>query len=320
MTNNNTLKILLVLAGLLFMSGVAYLGVEYFNKDNLIKVQSVEIDQLEGELLEIENNLNHLEIIYDDRQEEIDVTNELLEQSYARVKKYEEVIERLKREGKIDKRKISELETILARLKGDLSERYKTELDRVYQDNQKQKSILDTMIKKDQERRQQYAEETNRLRNEVDSLRRVVGKNQKYMNMVNKLTVANFKFFNKKISNGKVEAGYQFKHSDLEVLQVRFDILESYAAEAKLYQLYMIIRSPDGFILANPEEGYGGNESIQGQMKTVSNEAPVNYTKTKESVTIDFKLPTSETWTEGLYKVQIMHEGDILGEGEFRVN
>ena len=145
MLKNNTIKILLVLGIILFLTGFGYLGVDYYNKVYQSKVDQAKIEALNSELLELERNVLELEVLFDDKDLEVEKKDELLRQGYDRIRFLEDEINRLEKEGKLSKAQIAELRNKLKEAKANMLDKYQKELEAVYADNRRLKGLVDSI-------------------------------------------------------------------------------------------------------------------------------------------------------------------------------
>lgn len=324
MANSNTIRILLVLAGLLFISGIGYLGVEYFKsktveeqKDELIGDLSTEVNQLEASVLE-------LEVLFDDVNVEVAAKDAMLRQSYDQisflekeVKEKEQEIIRLKKEGKLSKEQIALLEsqlsnakTKITQAKSEVLDRYAKELRAERQNSRELQAVLDSVQKLAQIQQEQITAIQEGMKNQPAPIVDPLGS-------VRPLRAENFKFQGLD-RNGKT--GSDINAKKMKALRVQFEILDEPEARTGLHQLYMVIRDPNGFVLTNRAENYGGTMRVGNQSKDYSQSASIDYRRRRLPIKMDYKPSSSEPFQGGVYEIQIYSDDRIIGQGQFTMN
>ncbi|MEM7509978.1 MAG: hypothetical protein AAF388_03535 [Bacteroidota bacterium] len=321
MLKNNTIKILLVLGIILFLTGFGYLGVDYYNKVYQSKVDQAKIEALNSELLELERNVLELEVLFDDKDLEVEKKDELLRQGYDRIRYLEDEINRLEKEGKLSKAQIAELRNKLKEAKANMLDKYQKELEAVYADNRRLKGIVDSILSEDGVRADMIAQmmsQVNLLQKKNTSLQDTLSQAQTIVSAVERLKAENFKFYS--VKNGKTEEQkIRFKLGTLKDLRVEIELIDNALAEPGVYDLYLALRAPDATIMTNRSDGHGGSVKFDSKSILYSAHTSVYYDRQRKPFYFDFRPSTSEPFVKGNYNVVVYCKGEKIGEEAFTV-
>lgn len=315
--SNNTIKVLLILAVLIFMSGIVYLSSAYVRQRKQAKIDEAKIGSLNQELLDLERNILEWEIIIDDKELQIKEYNQLLKQGYDEVRYLENEINRLKREGKVDKEIIRRLEEKLQIAKSSLLERYQKEIEALLAENEELSNVVDSLSSEGAGRNSLYNDresEIARLQGQLEDAKRKEG----LLNAVRDLQAANFNFFN--VRGGREEQDISFKQMNIKSLKVEFNILKNELAETGVYDLYLVLKSPSGLVMSNPEEDFGGDYAFEGRRISYSSKTSFHYDRRQKTVYIDFVPAKDEPFVKGTQNVLIYWNGKIIGRDSFVIN
>ena len=158
--NRKINKNFLIIGAMVLATVLAFLLISIFSKNNpAVNPGVVTEAALKEEILQLESNLLELELVFSEKDDQVENFETLLDEKYVeldnmsqKVSTLEEQIERLEREGKTDKRTIRELRERLSDARGKLVETYKAEIDLLVFDlgtlTRTQDSLKDEAIKK----------------------------------------------------------------------------------------------------------------------------------------------------------------------------
>lgn len=299
----------LVIGGLALATILALVLIRVFDSnssnepldDPLVEELNIEIQQLESSIME-------LELIYTDKDEELDDMLQLVDQKNDRLVALEKKIQQLEEEGIVSQ------ETI---------DRLKAQLDRA-------RRIADSQTKVNELVRAQST-----LTRMLDSLQQVVFVRDSAMAVAEAkllncggeaavergieevslepaLSIRNLQMFNvDKAKGNRVEIQKQVKAKDIEELEFCVDLVGNSAFPTSVVRLNLIVRSLDGRIL----ESKGGNTDtiiINGKEELVTNSSKVNYVQnTPLQGACIFYL--QDDYPTGTYNVEIYHESKKIG-------
>ncbi|MEM8887722.1 MAG: hypothetical protein AAGD28_07025, partial [Bacteroidota bacterium] len=158
--NRKINKNFLIIGAMVLATVLAFLLISIFSKNNpAVNPGVVTEAALKEEILQLESNLLELELVFSEKDDQVENFETLLDEKYVeldnmsqKVSTLEEQIERLEREGKTDKRTIRELRQRVAEARGKLVETYKAEIDLLVFDlgtlTRTQDSLKDEALKK----------------------------------------------------------------------------------------------------------------------------------------------------------------------------
>lgn len=158
--NRKINKNFLIIGAMVLATVLAFLLISIFSKNNpAVNPGVVTEAALKEEILQLESNLLELELVFSEKDDQVENFETLLDEKYVeldnmsqKVSTLEEQIERLEREGKTDKRTIRELRERLSDARGKLVETYKAEIDLLVFDlgtlTRTQDSLKDVATKK----------------------------------------------------------------------------------------------------------------------------------------------------------------------------
>lgn len=230
--------------------------------------------------------------------------------------------------------KIDQLTTQNTKLNGDLEER-KAEIEKI-------QAQIKTILKKENA-------DKNELKKARDMINRLTDKTKQYEERIAQLEKENTNLKNenqvvtkerdstvsqviaiKKIGsalnadnirmepihkrkNGKEKETKKAKKVD--VLRIKFDIIENHIAESGTKQLYIRMIAPDKTILSNPTNGSGMFSSSNNSQLSYSVEKDINLVKEQpvKDITVDWNQDGD--YQRGVYAIEIYSEGYVVGTG-----
>lgn len=113
--------------------------------------------------------------------------------------------------------------------------------------------------------------------------------------------------------NGKEKETKKAKRVD--VLRIKFDIIENHIAESGTKQMYLRIIAPDKSILSNPTNGSGMFSTSAGNQLSYSVEKDINLVKEQPVKDIDVDWNQEGDYQRGIYSIEIYSEGYMVGTG-----
>ena len=135
------------------------------------------------------------------------------------------------------------------------------------------------------------------------------------------LKVDKFRYYN--ISVDKEASRTKFEAGTIEELKVEIDILENILADRGIYELYLIIKAPDGTILKNITEGYGGGIKKADKRIAYSSKISIFYEGRANYFYFHFRPSKYQPFQKGMYSVSVYCEScprEEIGTGTFTVD
>jgi len=282
--------------------------------------QKVETDreQAEERVQEITQKLEkameemlELEVLSDDREDQIVVRETMLREKIAEVTSLKQRIRELKRQGLIDEETIAILEEKVDELETQLGEMQVAELDYLYAQVRDRNTIIDSMRKNST----QLRSEIEALRNQLEEANiEPVQVDPLPGNQVKNPTAANFKFYN--LAGGDRVPIAQVKASDLGKMEICFEILADIQVPIGQYTLYMEYIHPNGEGIATA--GSPCQYTVDGVNKLCTTQKTIAYSGEKTTVCMPFSM-AGESFKKGRQRVVIYCNEKNIGEDTFVV-
>ncbi|RMG16867.1 MAG: hypothetical protein D6730_24670 [Bacteroidetes bacterium] len=319
MRNRNTRLIILIIMGLMLLTVMGFMVIRFVASEGQKEKDEELISQLTQQLEEVNSNMIEISVLFDEKDMQVEEAERLLVQKLEQINYMEKELDRLRREGKISKERIRQLELELenARNKLRLKQR-ELELKREQQKNEELTALLDSLSDGVSiEQFQQIQKENERLQEEVDRYRGRVGELEEVSKSVLSLRAGDFYFNN--VRGGTREKGLEFEAKSLDRIEVCFTVFKNSLTEPGPKELYLIIQRPDGKIMDNLA-GYSQQVRIKGSLRIVSAYTSIEYNRQDTPVCIDFKPGASQEFLPGRNVVQIYCNGELIGNTILNLN
>ncbi|MEM6801059.1 MAG: hypothetical protein AAF696_06615 [Bacteroidota bacterium] len=303
-------RLILVVAGMLVLSALAYFSIKYFSEKSENEKQATQIIDLGTEILDLEEKIFELNTDLDER----DMTL-------------------ASKEKKIEDNRL-EIQSLLAQL-GVAKQKDKTQTDliRGYESRLKE---LEGTLKNYEEQIAFYKDQTLLLSGQVDSLQVTqIRMQEEFMSLKAKneeseaqleetvqkasvLKAANYKFFSVS-KKGKLKEESEFRRRSLKELKVCFTMLENLVAKPGIRDVYLVLENPDGSPNTNFGDGYSGTFEVNGRENTYSAKAIMDYNKSSQQVCLDYAPDVNSKFQKGVQKIQIYTDGRLIGLSSFEI-
>ncbi|MEM7509979.1 MAG: hypothetical protein AAF388_03540 [Bacteroidota bacterium] len=299
MINEKLFRSLLALTILSFIAGLGYWITNNQKESQEAKVFQQDIEPLNNELLELERIVLELEALYD---VDPDMNRpKVLKEGAKKVNHIEEQIDGFEAKwGKTSKQLLLVKED-LSENKLNLIDQYENELESHIEEKNRLKEIIDVFL---------------------SSPDIVVTKDYREISLPKgNLKVDKFRYYN--ISVDKEESRTRFEAGNIEELKVEIDILENMLADRRIYELYLIIKAPDGTILKNITEGYGGVLKKADKPIAYSSKISIFYEGRANYFYFHFRPSKYQPFKRGVYSVSVYCETcpkEEIGTGTFTVD
>jgi len=106
------------------------------------------------------------------------------------------------------------------------------------------------------------------------------------------------------------------KARKVDVLRIKFDIIENHIAESGTKQMYIRIIAPDKSILSNPTNGSGMFNSSSNNQLSYSVEKDISLVKEQPVKDISVDWNQDGDYQRGIYSIEIYSEGYMVGTGK----
>ena len=266
-------------------------------EQKVVEITSL-LDQTEEEMLE-------LEVLFEAREEQVEVRNNLLKQRKIELANLKKQIEELKRGKLVDANTIARLEEKLAQMEAQINNIQQNEMDYLLAQVKVQKNVIDSIS----------VDATN-LRKENRDMRKQLGLKIEVDTETpasSKLPDAeNFAFYNTS-SGGRVQV-VDVPAADLKSMEICFEIQESFI-EIGDYDLYMVYTDGNGMVMITPESkntfAVNGNNSFFTARKTVRLDG--------SEQTVCMPITFDKAPGKGVQEVRLYYNEEIIGRGTYQV-
>lgn len=320
MQNRNTRLIILVIVGLLLFTVMGFMVIKFVSNEGEKEKDEELISQLSQELEQMEANMIELGVLFDDKDVQVEEAERLLKMKSEHLAHMEKEIERLRREGRVSKQKIRQLEIELENAKNRL--KIQEQALRIQQEQQKNRELaamVDSLANGliDVEKLQQIERENKDLQAQIERYRGQIDDLSEQTKTITEMRAGNF-YFNK-VRGGEKEKGLVFDADDMEVVEVCFTLFKNAYIEPGVKDIYLIIQRPNGTFMDN-FAGYSTEARINGVRRIVSASTSKQYNRQDTPVCISFKPGATQSFMPGRNVVQVYCDGKLIGETILELN
>lgn len=309
-TDKNTSRAILVIAGILVLSALAYFAIKYFSEKSANKENIATIDNLNSEILELEEKILNFEVAIEDRDMDLAEKDKQLEEKY---KELEAVVNRLAQAKKTNKgnlAKIKQLESRVSELR-TVVDQYRQEIDYLKVQNQQLTGQVDSLLVTEGRLK---AQNLNLLEAKAATTQELEQTKQ----IASVLQSKDYRYFNVR-KNGKEKEETVFRRGALNDLKICFTVMENLLAERGPKEVYLVYENPDGTINANFTDGFSGKFSHENAEKVYTAKVSINYNRLAQEVCIPYSPSETNKYQKGPQYVSIYCDGNIIGQDNFTI-
>lgn len=195
---------------------------------------------------------------------------------------------------------LKEAQMLIASLRTDIDS-YKTKIEEL----QGQKIQL-------AQEKESVIRQRDMVQQKLDSAVNVVKEKEDIIDIGSTLHASNFSIYGIDVKgNGREKVTSTAKKVDK--LRISFDLDENLITTSGIKELFVIITSPDGNVIAVDELGSGRFNTRDGEEKVFTQRLEINYIQNKrQTVSFDWKQPTQ--FSTGNYRIEVYNNGFKVGE------
>ncbi|MEL6675711.1 MAG: hypothetical protein AAFR61_26120 [Bacteroidota bacterium] len=313
---------LLIIGGMVGATIIAFLLINFFSGSGSSSTSTVNEENLQREILDLESTLLELELVFSENQKQEQIDRQLLEQKNdqlnyitKQVDDLEQKIRILEREGRVDKETIRRLREKLAQAKGQMVEVLKKEIDIYVYENSKLVQQIDSVSDI------QVRQETT-----IDSLQLAIndcatGSTSERSPLVENTPppVENLepKFVAADVTlkvldkRGKVDGNDRI--TKLGQFRIEFTFSGQGPVPTGEVPLHIVIKDHQDQVLRNSEKSQGGSFNFQGASMVSSCMIRRNYQNAPQRVSM--KYDPGALSVAGFYDIEIYAQGKLIGKG-----
>ena len=334
-------KNLLIIGAMVVVTVLAFLLINFFSgKGTTSSPSEVTEENLQKEIVELEQNLLALEVIFDGKEEQIDQLDELLQESYDRlasaeqnVEKLEEQLNQLERQGKVDKQTIAKLRDELNKQKGKINDQklkaYKKEIDLLVRDNGMLTAIRDS-LEIVQYKKDSLITDMNKRFNDclqaggkssTDIGRNIPTEPSTATPVVDKTETREAGFYASNIEYqhlDKRNKAMKFPSAkNLSEILIDFDV-EGVNVPPKVEWIYIVMTDPNGKEYVNENVGKansGGKFRVNGISRTFTTKTRMEYSGKPQHIRTRFQV--GDDFPNGQIKVFYYCDNKQIGKQQF---
>ena len=298
----------LIIAGAILLLGLvgflAYSNQQVVASREEAQQKVVDITTL---LAQKEEEMLELEVLFEDREQEVEVRNQLLKQKRIELVRLRSEIDELKRSKLVDQKTIDALEAQLAKMEAQMNEFTERQLDQLMARVEIQRNLIDSI-----------SIDAQALRAENQNMRKQLGLVEEVIPVqngnANSLPNAeNFAFYN--VTGGNRQQVVAPAAADLRNLEICFELLESVTVPIGDYDLYMVYIDANGEVLTQ-----GDSENlfaVNGNRSFFTAKKNIRYDGGEKTICMPVSFDKSPP--VGGHEVQIYCKESVIGRGTYRV-
>ncbi len=309
-SSRNTSRIILVILGIVVLSGLGYFATKYFNEKRANQANLATIDELKLEIDDLDAKIEEFQETITAKNVEIAEKDKLLEEKYAELETLVSKLAQAKRDGKSDQTRITELEQKLEEMRSTLSRdrEYITQLETTVETLRGESSAQQEQISRLEEQNVATTTAYEATSKELEAT----------VQIASRLNTADYRYMSVR-KNGKEKEDKSFRRGSLEQLRFCFMVMENRIALRGQKDIYLIVENPDGTVNANFAEGISGKFMYQGQELTYSAMTTITYDQQAQDVCIDYRPAEDTGFQKGNQYLSLYAEGRKIGSGELLV-
>lgn len=315
-SSKNTSRAILVIVGILVLSALGYFATKYFSEKESNKANTLKIEELNNEILDLEEKLLTFELDQEDKEMELADKNEQLNRKNEELDRMYTMINQYKNENRSNLAKIKQLESRLEDLQ-NLITRYQATISDYQIQNEQLAAMNDSL-----------AESEGRLKvqnqNLMDQARTAVEEMERIEEVAGKLTATDLRVFNVR-KNGREDEAKKFPKRRMNEVKICFTIGENLVAPSGQKTAYLVYeQEEDGKQQLNYTDEMSGTFSYEGGTREYSAKTDFVFKRLAQDVCITFKpdpnLKGKDQFTKGVQLISIYTDDDRIGQGSFVID
>jgi Tfp pilus assembly protein PilN len=309
-SSNMTNRLILVVAGMLVLSALAYFSIKYFSEKSENQKKSNQISQLNTEILDLEEQIFELNNDLEEKDMDLAAKEKKIEDNKIQIKDLLARLNEAKERDKTQTDLIRGYENRLKELEG-LLENYQNQITFLKDQNLLLTGQVDSLQVTQIRLQEEYLSLKANNDENLEELEQTVEK-------ASVLRAADYQYFsvNKK---GKIKEETDFRRRTLKDMRICFTIFENLVAKSGLRDVYLVLENPDGSPNTNFGDGYSGTFRTNGQEISYSAKALLDYNRRSQQVCIDYSPEIDQKFEKGTHKFRIYTDGRLIGQSDFEV-
>ncbi len=308
------IRTVIIVAVAIFAGVIAFLYLQNKKVANERIEAQEKVAEITKELDKAMEEMLELEVLSEDREEQIQVRETMLKEKIAEVTNLKERIKELKRQGFVDQKVIETLEEKVDQLEQELLQFSSEEVQFLTAQVQDRENIIDSIRKSTVVLRS----ENETLRRQLEAANIVPDVPEPPNNAAGVPKAVSFKYFN--VTSGGRQAIVNPKASELVELMVCFDLLGGLALNVPVdnYDIYMEYKHPDGSLATTASSGSRamGDDGSENRLYTTN--TTVRLEGDSKDVCMSIKLD-GESFQKGRQRVVIYCRGKEIGSDYFEI-
>ncbi len=306
-----TSRAILVIAGILVLSALAYFAIKYFSAKAEIVENEQQIDDLSTEVKELEDNILQFQEQINSLEVDLATKEQLLQQKVDELVKVQSQLADARRSSKTQTAEFRKLELRLQELQSVLEE-YDDLIVTLRSENQALAGQVEELTAREsqlQTRTQELEQVNTQTREQLD---RTVA-------VASTLKARSLKFFS--VKSGKKEKEFtKMARWRMKDLQICYTMLENRIAPPGDRTVYAVIEDANGTPITNFSSDISGRFPYQNQDKVYSTSKTVSFFGTEMEDCMDFSLPEDTKYEKGIYYVFLFADNNPIGQGSFEID
>lgn len=306
-----TSRAILVIAGILVLSALAYFAIKYFSEHSDNEAKALEITSLNAEVEQLEENIVQFQKDLNDISVDLATKEQLLQQKVNELETVQASLASARRANKTQTADIRKLELRVQELQSVLEE-YDDLIAELRAENQDLSNQVDSLVV-----RESQLAQSNRELEQTSS--QIQEKLDRTVTVASALKARNLTFFSYK--EGKKEKEFtQLARWRMKDLQVCFTILENQIAQGGERSVYVVIEDEAGNPVSNFTDDLSGRFPYQGQDKVFTASRTVSFFGSEIEDCVVFNYPEGSRFEKGIYYVYLYSDNNLIGQGSFEIN
>lgn len=306
-----TNRLILVVAGMLVLSALAYFSIKYFSEKSNNEKKSNQISQLNTEILDLEEQIFELNNDLEEKDMDLAAKEKKVEDNKIQIKDLLARLNSAKQKDKTQTDLIRGYENRLKELEGLLAN-YESQITFLKDQNLLLTGQVDSLQVTQIRMQEEYLTLKASNDENLQELEQTVEK-------ASVLKAANYRFFSVS-KKGKQKQEAEFRRRSLKDMKICFTILGNLVAKAGLRDIYVVMKNPDGSPNTNFGDGYSGTFTTEGQEISYSAKALLDYNRSAQQICVDFSPDASASkFQKGTHNIRVYTEGNLIGQSSFSV-
>ncbi|MDP5171779.1 MAG: hypothetical protein NWR72_16140 [Bacteroidia bacterium] len=309
--SQSTSRAILVIAGILVLSALAYFAIKYFTYKADNETQKVQIDNLSLEVEELEKSIGDFRNQVNNLEVDLTTKEQLLNEKVAELENVQASLAAARRANKTQTSQIRVLEAKVQDLQTVLED-YDDIIAKLRNENQILSGQVDSLVAREgqlQTVNQELQERNTQTREELD---RTVA-------VASTLKARGLKFFSYKA--GKKEKEFtKLAKWRMKDLQICFSILENQIAPRGDRSVYISIEDASGNPITNFTDDYSGRFPYQNEDKVYSAVKTVSFFGSEIEDCVEFAFPDGTQFEKSVYYVFVYADNALIGQSSFEID